>query len=315
MQANHNLAPESSNRLIFVGGAPRSGTTLLQNMLDSHMEIAGGPEFDLIEKIVELRNSLQLKVTTKRIAAYLESRDVDRSIASFMAGMLLPYAGKKGRFLLSEKTPSNVLVFGELLEIFPRAKFILCVRDPRAVVSSLLTVRKKAIRRNGRFSVAAFTRRFWRAAWHTRKCMESGSRAMQMCPNRVFLVNYEDLVSAPESVTRDICKFLGVDWDERMVEPDRVKHDGEVAIDGIWYDEKRYYSKPDPSRINLWREKLSWYQRRCLELYFGKYHVTSDLGYEIPERAAFFRILLVGAYLDSAIRVVNRWLLKIISHL
>ena len=165
----------AGGRLLFVGGAPRSGTTLLQNMLDSHPEIAAGPEFDLSEKIIELRNLLQLKIANGRIDSYLGKADADRAVAGFIEEMLLPYADRKGCRLLSEKTPANVMIFKELLEIFPAAKMIFCVRDPRAVVSSLMMVRKKAIRRNGRFSIATLARRFWRAAWYTRSCMQAGN--------------------------------------------------------------------------------------------------------------------------------------------
>ena len=47
---------DGGSRFIFVGGAPRSGTTLVQNMLDSHPDILGGPEFIHIPDIINLRH-------------------------------------------------------------------------------------------------------------------------------------------------------------------------------------------------------------------------------------------------------------------
>ena len=46
------------NKFIFVGGAGRSGTTMVQNVLDSHPDIIGGPQFRNIPDIIDLRKKL-----------------------------------------------------------------------------------------------------------------------------------------------------------------------------------------------------------------------------------------------------------------
>lgn len=57
----------AGKRYILVGGAPRSGTTLLQNILDSHPDIVGGPEFMHLRDFVELRKTL---VTINRLPSW-----------------------------------------------------------------------------------------------------------------------------------------------------------------------------------------------------------------------------------------------------
>ena len=109
-------------RFIFVGGAPRSGTTLVQNMLDSHPEIVGGPEFLHLYEIVRLRNSMAESIRKGWITEFCALETMEQAVAELIARLLLPLADRQGAALLSEKSPPNVLVFAELLELFPQAR-------------------------------------------------------------------------------------------------------------------------------------------------------------------------------------------------
>ncbi|NIA09336.1 MAG: hypothetical protein GWP10_06315 [Nitrospiraceae bacterium] len=116
--------PNRGKRLIFVGGAPRSGTTLVQNMLDSHPDILGGPEFLHIPHIINLRKGLQHSIEREWIDLICSYDDVDKAICLLIECLLLPLADRHGCKFLSEKTPENVLVFSELISLFPGARFI-----------------------------------------------------------------------------------------------------------------------------------------------------------------------------------------------
>lgn len=108
-------------QLIFVGGAPRSGTTLVQNMLDSHPEIFGGPEFLHIPEIIELRDRMHHSVSRHLIDQVCSHGQVDAQFRTLIEGFLMPPARQPDIRLISEKTPGNVLVFAELMSLWPRA--------------------------------------------------------------------------------------------------------------------------------------------------------------------------------------------------
>ncbi|MGB0109821.1 MAG: sulfotransferase, partial [Terriglobales bacterium] len=69
-----SLLASQLSRLIFVGGSPRSGTTLVQRVLDCHPEIYGGPEFDFVPPIVDLFQEMRRSIRSGRIDAILDEK-------------------------------------------------------------------------------------------------------------------------------------------------------------------------------------------------------------------------------------------------
>jgi hypothetical protein len=270
------------SRFIFVGGAPRSGTTLMQNMLDSHPNILGGPEFIHIPDIVHLRNKLHHSIAIEWIDHFCSYDDVDRYICSLIESFLLPLADKYGNKFLSEKTPGNVLVFSELISLFPDSHFIHVVRDPRAVVASLLQVGMRAKKKG--IETAAFTGSLEAAIDYSRKCMMAGFTASKIAPEKVLTVVYERLVLNPESETKNICTFLGVDWSSQMINPGSFRHLGEKAItaksDEIWYDTTMYNSNPEAHHIDKWKTLLTPTQRVRIAKSFRDCEELVKLGYD-----------------------------------
>lgn len=268
------------SRLVFVGGSPRSGTTLLQSMLDSHPDICGGPEFDLVPEIAGLRNRLRASVSSGRISVYGSGEDIDRETGSFIERLLLPYADSRGCRILSEKTPWNVLAFKELLEIFPEARFIFCVRDPRAVAASMLRVSKRA--REQGFLSPSSTRNLAAAIKTIKRTNEAGFEAARTS-DRVLTATYERLVADPEGETRRICAFLGLPWSGEMLRPGEKKHDGERVLDGVWHYSEMYNSNPDPRRLDRWQDRLTPAQKTTVAGAFSHDENLLKLGYTLTE--------------------------------
>jgi hypothetical protein len=266
--------------LIFVGGSPRSGTTLVQNILDSHPDVCGAPEFFCVPDIVEVRKNLHWFISVKWIDTICSYDDVDRSIARLIEDLLLPLADKQGRTFLSEKTPRTGLVFSELLNIFPAARFIHVVRDPRAVVASLLQVGKRQKERGrkqgrGTNTVAA-------AINHVKAHVCAGLAASAASPERVFTVIYEELVSNPETETKKLCQFLKIPWSEEMLYPSKKTHLGETAqTEGIWYTQETYNRDPEQTEINKWQDQLTPIQKVIITKAFRDIKGLKQLGYEL----------------------------------
>jgi hypothetical protein len=267
-------------RYIFVGGAPRSGTTLLQNMLDSHPEIIGGPEFLHLPDIIRLRQSMQPNLSKGWLDEYCTSNEADAYIKQLIDNFLLPIARNKEVSFISEKTPANISVFSDLAVMYPDAFFIHILRDPRAVVASMLKVGRRA-RKKG-IQTQSFTRNTIHAANFLKKCYAEGAAFQSGNDSRLLTIKYEDLVKNPEALTHRICTFLELSWDSRMLRPDKYEHSGEEAItNDIWYSKEEYKRRPTGAAIDKWKNDLSFAQRSLLYYFFRSNQTLRSHGYQL----------------------------------
>ncbi len=97
--------------------------------------------------IAGLRGHFHKLIEKGMINDICDRDEVDRRVRAFIEGFLLRDSSVGHRYV-SEKTPDNVFVFSPLLELFPEAKFILVLRDPRAVIHSLHKVAIEARKRS-----------------------------------------------------------------------------------------------------------------------------------------------------------------------
>lgn len=266
---------ERGKRLIFVGGSPRSGTTLVQNILDSHPDICGGPELDNVHNIVGLRNTMLIALERGRTDLFMDKETLDERIAAFIESFLLPYADRRQRRLVSEKTPWNVLAFSELLELFPAARLIFCVRDPRAVIGSMLKVGERALSKQ--HDHPAFTVDLDTAIGTVQQCNDAGFKVVPH--ERVFVAQYEQIVSQPEPNMRRLCGFLGVPWNETILHPERLKHEGDKTLDDVWYSRSDYYKAITAADMDKWKEQLSPENIRRINDAFANDRRLAQLGY------------------------------------
>ncbi len=242
--------------LIFVGGVPRSGTTLVQNVLDSHPEIHGLPEFFMNIPIAGLRGHFHKLIEKGMINDICDRDEVDRRVRAFIEGFLLRDSAVGHRYV-SEKTPDNVFVFSPLLELFPEAKFILVLRDPRAVIHSLHKVAIEARKRSLWVSPNVKTLRA--SIDYAKRGHAAGWSAIDKAPGRVYTLKYEDLVLEPVPTTRALCEYLELEWSERMLTPGEFEHQGErpITLNPQWYDQKRFRRNIEDASLETWKQELA----------------------------------------------------------
>ena len=268
-------------RLLFIGGCPRSGTTLVQNILDSHPDIFGGPEFDRIPAIIDLRNALHASIDAGRIDLFCDKDKADAAIAGLIEELLLPIADRNSCRYLSEKSPFNALAFKDLLQILPAARFIHVVRDPRAIVASMMQVANR-IRKKGN-PIPSFLTSPQNAIECIKKCAGAGFQAVRFEPTRVVNVIYERLVSNPERETKSLCDFLGVPWTESILHPGSHTHAGEKTLDEVWYNWSDYYRDPETKEIEKWKTILSPALQKGVAMAFRDNQDFLNLGYDLSE--------------------------------
>lgn len=134
-------------RLVFLVGAPRSGTTWLQLMLGRSKRIATVNETHLfavyMRSLLEGNERFQgnpRAIGLSPLFSEAEYREVIRKFTSAVLARIL--ASKPAADVILEKTPSHVKCWRDILDLYPEARFLHLIRDPRAVVASLKAASK-----------------------------------------------------------------------------------------------------------------------------------------------------------------------------
>jgi len=271
---------DEEERIIFVGGSPRSGTTLIQHILDSHPNIAGGPEFDRTPDVVELRNKFHRSISIGRIDMFCSKEKVDLEIRNFLLNILLPFANRQNCKMLSEKTPSNILVFDDLIDIFSNSYFILVVRDPRAIVSSMLDVGKRA-KKHGK-DRGGFTKKLFLSACKADRDIKKGFKIYKNNTERILLVKYEDVLNYPKKETKKIAEYLDLKWSRDMLYPGEKNHpQADTGVKG-WRTELTG-GNIDKSGLDKWKKRLNDFEKMYLYHYFRNEQWVNDIGYDLSD--------------------------------
>jgi hypothetical protein len=273
------MKTERGKRLIFVVGSARSGTTLVQTILDSHPDICAGPEFHHIPGVVKLREKIRFDVQRKSIDFICSLDQVDDKIGSLVESFFLPLADKFNSEYYSEKDPLNIQVVSELIELFPKAKFISIVRDPRAVAASLINVGKRGLSEG--WNNPYYTHSIIAAKNYIATCYKYAVNAQKAARDRVITIRYEDLVKDPKTETKKICNFFELDWSSKMLHPNKFEHSiGKQVINKVWYTTEEFYQPINIDSVEKWKDRLSIGEQIYLARSFRNNNEAAHFGYD-----------------------------------
>jgi hypothetical protein len=235
------LAALARKQLFFVGGAPRSGTTWVQQILDCHPEICCRGEGlfhkHLAEPLEELIRRRTDVLTAKNTGLFGHTGgyplplddDVEFLLGTGILLSLFRYDAPDTCRAIGEKTPENVFFFPRLKKIFPKAKCIAIARDPRDVLTSAWHFFHKAVPGE---DAAAAKRAFIRLALPS---LDQGARATidlaARYPADFMLVTYENLRRSPQLVVSNMFRFLSVS-DASAIVADCVARTSFAALTG-----------------------------------------------------------------------------------
>jgi len=292
--------PQRAARAAFpvIVGCPRSGTSLLAVMLDSHPLLAVPPETAFLPHVASLfgdaataRQRFFEIVTTDQITVSnwadfgLDAEALRRrleaiepfTVAAGLRAFYALYAEGEGKPRAGEKTPGYIFLMPQIAALLPEAHFIHVIRDPGDTALS------------------------WRKTWFApgqdyrslgegwRKHVEAGRGSRDLLP-RYLEVRFEDLVRRPERELQRLCDYLSLTWDPAMLE---YREHGAARIERLQGRQHamgpvisreartRIHANltraPDANRIDVWRQEMTAAERRDLEAAAGP--LVRELGY------------------------------------
>lgn len=292
--------PDMAPRVPFpvVVGCPRSGTSLLAVMLDSHPDLAVPPETSFLSGLIsspavvgDARRNFFNRITADRIPiSNWSDFGLDRerlwqrlsaiepfTVAAGLRAFYALYAEAQGKPRYGEKTPGYVFLLPQIAALLPEAHFIHIIRDPG---DTALSWRRTWFSPSTDFGVLG-------SEW--RKHVEAGRGAREIVPHYVE-IRFEDLVRNPERELKHLCEYLALPWDVRMLDYAAQGAARLARLQGRQHargpmipreERTRIHENltraPDADRLGVWRREMTPAERKLLEAAAGP--LVSALGY------------------------------------
>lgn len=269
------------SRALFIGGADRSGTTLLASLLEHSQAAHVTPESQFKIQAVTRLGGVPIDFDPHELFTSVIQRTPRWGLWNGATAELATQGSSYGQFLLAlasshahsqqaatstslwiDHTPSNIRRARTLDEALPGSLFIHMVRDGRAVCASQL-----ALNWGPQSPLSAA------AVWSKRVAEGLAVELDGQLSGRVHRVHYEQLVSAPERVLREVCDFAGIDFAPRMLEGGAFQAPSFTSEQHALIN-----SKPNRARIDAWRTSLNVEAIRAFEWEAGS--LLQSLGYD-----------------------------------
>jgi len=202
-----NLSEQSKIQPIFIVGMPRSGTTLVEQILASHSKVYGAGEQDTLRK---LASKLLSKHSTKAIQQHKSpfSKDTITSIRKEYLATLSSLDVPER--IITDKMPDNFKWIGLILSALPEAKIIHLIRDARATCWSNY---KSYFTRKG----IGFAYDFSDLAEYYQLYSDLMRVWHQHYPEKIYDLCYEELTENQEEETQKLLHYCGIDWEEQCL--------------------------------------------------------------------------------------------------
>ena len=205
-----NLLPRpraSSNLPIFIIGMPRSGTSLVEQILASHPQIYGAGELEEIRKITKsLPHILKTNMPYPQCISMISQEQLD-DIAQRYINRLKIFSSDSVR--ITDKLPQNFMHLGLIKLMFPKASIIHCKRDP---LDTCLSIYFQNF--DGRhdyaydlINIGTYYKQYQRLMhyWNEKLCIP------------MLEVQYEDLILKQEEISRKMIEYVELGWDDKCI--------------------------------------------------------------------------------------------------
>lgn len=277
----HQIDCQLGEHLIFLISQPRSGSTLLQHILASHPDIhtTGEPWFMLHQIYGLKRSGIEAEYNGEYARTALEDflsvlPDKEDTYIEAVRRMTLylynsALSQKSCKYFL-DKTPRYYLILPELSRVFPKGKYILLIRNPLAVLASIINSNLA-----GQWQgLAALDRK--RDLLAAPQLILDG---IERLGDKAIAVRYEELVTKPQKIIEGVCQRLSIGYSDDM-----IYYAGKFDLPERSRDAKSIYKhdRPVADYVHGWKTTLNTPQLK----HFAQAYIT-DLGRSTIERLGY----------------------------
>lgn len=232
----------TDERPVFIVGMPRSGTSLVEQILASHAEIFGAGELSRIKELAgEAYRPDPNGLMTQPAQFSVHALD---GLAQKYLAVIDSVCGAALR--CTDKMPANFLWLGLIMQLFPGARIIHCRRDPR---DTCLSIYFQQFSRSHAYAtrldnIAFYYRQYERLMSHWRGALDI----------RMLEIRYEDLVRDIATHARGMVEFLGLDWDPNCA---NFHESGRTTATASWDQVRRQAYTGSIARWKHYRDQIA----------------------------------------------------------
>ncbi|WP_292575669.1 sulfotransferase family protein, partial [Mesorhizobium sp.] len=203
----HRTSDISADTPIFVVGMPRSGTTLVEQIIASHPQVYGAGELNILKTAVGKQFPMSMPGGFPAGIADTPDKAFAEAGQAYLDMLHSRYPGYRH---VTDKMPGNFMLVGFLHMMLPKAKIVNCARDAAATCLSIFKVHFRGDSHRYGYDLgelADFHNLYTdiMAHWH------------KVLPGVVHDVRYEDFVADQEGQTRALMAHLGLPWDDKVL--------------------------------------------------------------------------------------------------
>jgi tetratricopeptide (TPR) repeat protein len=202
-----SIDPQLGSEVVFIVGLPRSGTTLVEQILSSHPDVTGAGELAALPQVLT-DESTRLRRRYPEWVLDASAQDWQRLGMQYLESTR---GAREGRPRFTDKLPSNWRALGAIRAMLPGARVVICRRDP---LENCWSCFKQYFAKGWEFTNDIdHLGLFWRAFDH------AASQWARRAPAWVREQNYEMLTGDPESEIRALLGFCGLPFDDACLRP------------------------------------------------------------------------------------------------
>lgn len=258
----------SPKQVALLAGHPRSGTTLLEQVLDAHPNIISAEETELFhdDAFIPLTRGLASDTALIDILEGASPERLETSRINYFARAEKFLRQTIGSRLLLDKNPSLTFLVPAFLRVFPEARFLIAVRDPRDVCLSCYMQYLPLNQASSAWLTLEGTVKEYN------ELMGIWLKMRWELSNSSIEVRYEDMVENLESVARSVLSFLNIPWSQCVLAFD--EHARQKAVRSPTYSDVT--KKVFKTAVGRWRNYQKYFEPHLAKLE----PLVKALGYE-----------------------------------